>query len=162
MSDLDKTAERALFRERLKRIAVLIVVAWSVWQVESHIVVNTSESTNARVFWRIDGKPKKGDYVTLIFTHPFVGNDILRITKQIRCVSGERLVRSGADFYCNSEWLVHAREKSRANQTLPQFAWSGPVPQGKAFLAGNHNDSFDSRYWGFAETAKLERLLVIY
>jgi type IV secretory pathway protease TraF len=47
----------------------------------------------------------------------------------------------------------------RAGQALTPFAWGRrPLPAGSAYLGSDHEDGFDSRYYGPVSIARLTRM----
>lgn len=80
-----------------------------------------------------------------------VRGEEIRAIKRVGCDEGQDLRRDGRDFFCGEEFLGQARERSQKGEPLTPSPFSGKVPPGKAFLVGDHPDSFDSRYFGLVE-----------
>lgn len=93
--------------------------------------------------------------------------------KVVAGVGGESIARLGRDFYVAGRYVGTARERDAAGRAAPLFtpqptpeplcrqpaAWVRPVvmcrqtlatiiPEGHLFTIGQHERSFDSRYWG--------------
>jgi type IV secretory pathway protease TraF len=102
--------------------------------------------------------------VTFQFHHPLVGESDLRVTKQITCWSGDALKVIDRSYFCNGQYLGHAKAFALSGKKLPQFVFNGLVPADSAFVTGEKKDSFDSRYWGFLDTRNktIQRLAPIF
>ncbi|MNF08598.1 Peptidase S26 [compost metagenome] len=44
-------------------------------------------------------------------------------------------------------------------KSLPEFTYTGTVPEGQAFAVGDTANSYDSRYWGFIRMSDTEKLI---
>jgi len=83
----------------------------------------------------------------------------IKVTKKVGCVAGDLLeVRKGNAFFCNHVLIGHAKDKTKDGQPLNVFLFNGTVPEGKLFAFGTNKDSYDSRYFGFVDVAKVQRL----
>lgn len=127
------------------------------------IVIVTTASIRYSVFFRSEEKIELYDYI--VFTNPstFSKEHIGRlVTKQIECVYPQKLtVDSDHRFYCDGSHLGTARTVTRAGKVLPVFMYEGQIPQGKAFVMGSHEDSFDSRYFGLVDLENAQRVVPI-
>ena len=85
----------------------------------------------------------------------FKNGEPQRVTKRVGCSAGEELSREGRDFYCNGDFLGKAKEFSLKGERLTAFIYAGTVPEGKMFVASDHKDSYDSRYFGFIDKKKV-------
>lgn len=144
------------------KLVVIGLLALGVFYTERNLVVATSGSVEHRWFWRTGEVPGPGDYATFMLDHPLAGDKPVQLTKRLVCWTGDVLTVSGQDYYCNDQYIGRAKRTGRNGQALPQFVFNGKIPPGKAFAAGGHVDSFDSRYWGFVDIAQIERLVPIF
>lgn len=144
-----------------RRLAILAILAAGVSEIESRLTFVLTESIHATLLWRAEETPEKGDYVNYILDKKYTDGRQLIVTKKIQCVTGEILEVRNRDYYCNGQWLGIAKEKSKKGELLLPFVWNGDVPQGKVFLMGEHSDSWDSRYWGFATLSKAQKVIKI-
>ncbi len=150
--------------ERTKRLfmriaPLMLLVSVAAW-AESKLVTITSESIGLKLAFRSEKPAQKGDYVNFTFSHPFIGNTPRILTKRFSCGPGDEL-RSDENrhFFCNGEYLGIAKKRRMDGRPFDHFQWNGPIPPGKAFVTGDHPDSFDSRYWGFIDVDRLERVV---
>lgn len=144
------------------KLAVVAVGSLAVYYSEQHILMTVSASVEDRVFWRTGERPDRGDYATFILHHPLAGDTPVRLTKRLVCWAGDTLTVHGRHYFCNGKYIGKARDTGLNGQSLPRFVFNGRLPPGKAFAAGTHVDSFDSRYWGLVAVADTERLLPIF
>lgn len=160
---------RAVDPVRAKRIAILSVVVLGVYYVESHLVTISSDSVRATVAWLTEGTPQKGDYATYtldIRPYHYLDTEVFKkdsivVTKKVACVAGETLTTQNHHVFCNGEHIAVAKTTSQNGKPLAAFEWNGVIPDGKSFLLGESNDSFDSRYWGFANQAATARAVKV-
>lgn len=145
------------------RLALLLAVAGIIAFLEQNMVWNLTNSVKPTLMYRADGVAQKGDYVTFFLRHPYLknGSKEYRLTKNYRCGPGDILVTKGRELYCNGARVAETLTHTASGKPLTPFQWNGPIPDGKAFVLGDDPESFDSRYWGFVEIEKLERLTAI-
>lgn len=144
------------------KLVVIGLLALGVFYAEDNVVVATSGSVEHRWFWRTGEIAARGDYATFMLDHPLAGDKPVRLTKRLVCWAGDELAVRGQDYYCNDWHISRAKRTGLNGQPLPQFVYQGRILPGKAFAAGNHIDSFDSRYWGFVDISQTERLVPIF
>jgi len=141
-----------------RRLAFITVLLLVIFFIEKKLTVVFTESINATILWRTAETPNKGDYANYALDKKHTKGRHLVITKKVQCVEGDMLVVRGKDYYCNGQWLGTAKEKTLKGKPLVAFQWSGIVPEGKVFFMGEHKDSWDSRYWGFAKLTDTEKV----
>ncbi len=148
------TGQRLILAQRLGTLIVLVALVW--WTMD-HLVVVRGESIRYRLALIVGGEAHKGDYVNLRVAHPIIsatGEEVL-LTKLVACVAGETLRFDGTQFWCGDVLLGAVIAKTWDGKPLTPFVWNGPIPEGKAFVMGEHPRSFDSRYFGLVETQRL-------
>jgi len=147
----------------LIKALVFGLIAIPMFYIFNHLEIIISESIDHRFFWKIDGTPKKGEYVTFKLTHPLISVNEARLTKKLVCWQGDMLTMKKREFFCNGKTMGKAKLKSTTGKRLPLFKFSGEIPQGMAFASGSHIDSFDSRYWGLLniKIGSIQRLHVL-
>jgi type IV secretory pathway protease TraF len=127
------------------------------------LVFPMTNSVKYHVLVRVPGEPHKGDYVNVALYHESIDRaQAVRLTKRVACVAGEVLRYERGAHWCNEQYLGTVLSRDTQGVPLPEFAWNGPVPEGKVFLSGDHLRSFDSRYFGFVNAAALDRLRPLF
>ena len=134
-------------------LAALLVGAW----LPERIIVSTSPSLEHRIFFltRANSEIKLGEY--LVFRHKDSGfvqkgldpeND--RMIKKVGCRPGDLLSTDvERNYFCGQKLLGVALQTDNKGRSLPQFEFSGPVPEDSYFMVGTNPRSFDSKYFGF-------------
>lgn len=123
--------------------------------------VTLTPSLKHRIYWltRNPDKVVRGDYV--LFHHKEFAAKVgmkksEEMLKVIGCNEGDQLtVDAEKKFYCNSEYLVRAKDISLKGEPLQHFVFNGQIPKGVMFVMGQHKDSYDSRYFGFVEKNRI-------
>lgn len=126
--------------------------------IPSRFAFTLTNSLDYRIYFitREPASLKKGDYVVFLLVSRYYGNRPLEVIKQIACDEGEVLESLGREFWCNhNEYIGVAKEYSMKGEKLEPFVYKGIVPEGYAFVAGHHKDSFDSRYFGFIKKSEV-------
>ena len=152
---------------RLFFIILAVVVTGTV--IPRNIGIILTPSLAHRVFW-VSRNPQHvggGDYV--YFEDAELARKVGKpehpnIFKIIRCDEGDTLtVDAGKRFFCNGEFLGAAKDYSRKGERMQYFAFNGKIPRGFMFVMGEHNDSYDSRYFGLEEKSRVRaKLYPIY
>jgi conjugal transfer pilin signal peptidase TrbI len=86
----------------------------------------------------------------------------VRLTKRVACVSGERVTTINRDVFCDDRFIGEAYRETKKGKPLEVFTLNDTIPEGMVFLSGDTEHSFDSRYWGLIEVAKLNRVVPIW
>ena len=108
--------------------------------------------------------PKRGEIV--VFTRP--GDTSTDLIKRVIAVGGDRVQLKNKRLFINGEEVEdsHAIFKDPRVIDVPKRDNLGPItiPEGKIFMMGDNRDqSFDSRYWGFANEGDVKgRATFIY
>lgn len=148
-----------------KRLWIVLAVVASVTALMQAVplVFPMTESVKYHVLVRVPGEAHKGDYVNIALYHESIDKaQAVKLTKRVACVAGEVLKYERGAHWCNAQYLGAVLKRDTQGVPLPEFAWNGPVPEGKVFLTGDHVRSFDSRYFGFVNAAALERLRPLF
>jgi conjugal transfer pilin signal peptidase TrbI len=144
-----------------------------IWQTSHHVnlVYSHTNSLPYRLFLQCKHvKPKRGDYTC--FDSPWYGG---RVIKKVEGMAGDKLVydKEGNLWVealgVNALWIGRAlkigRPKRQAKDGRPLTSIKpGIIPDGKVFVVGDHERSFDSRYAELGlipETALQGKLLAI-
>jgi signal peptidase I len=134
-------------------IAVFLLLTILAVQKRYKIVFQTDYSVNFSYGYmdQKDRIPIKGEYYGFIFKAGKNNKYGMRFVKKVTCVSGERLTHLGRDFYCNGHFLGRAKVWDKSGNPAGLFDFNGIIPDRKFFAMGEHQDSYDSRYWGFVD-----------
>ena len=150
-----------------KVLALLALIGVVGALIPGRFCVTLTPSVKYRLFFldRDLSQLKSGDYVLFSLDVGRLGNlplpegvregETVRAVKRVACAEGETLRLVGRDYFCAEEPIGRAKERSLKGVSLTPFVHQGPVPAGKVFLAGDHPDSFDSRYFGFVDKKAL-------
>jgi len=138
------------------------VVALSLYVVQGKIVLVTSDSIPHRLLVKTEGVPQKGEYALFQVSHTLTNDESVTLTKKLACYAGDVLQVENRDYYCEGHFLGRAKVETREGAPLVQFVHNGRIPDGKAFAFGDHQDSFDSRYWGLIELAAAKRVVPLF
>jgi conjugal transfer pilin signal peptidase TrbI len=166
ISDRDKTAKTGRFRrlnarEKTTVVVVVALLLVGLWLPE-RIIVTTSDSMDHRIYFKIPVEDSRvlasGSYAVFAYqgAAPFIEHGLNRenelMLKKIGCSPGQQLQRDSQGlFSCDGDKLGEALRKDGQGRELPQFNFSGPVPEGKFFVVGDKERSFDSKYIGFID-----------
>jgi type IV secretory pathway protease TraF len=125
------------------------------------LIVAISDSLDYRLFF-ITGfnrdKIKNGDYLVFLgdrnevekHAKPMLNKDLDKLIKKVGCAPGEVLTHDAqGQFFCQGVFVGKALEADSLKRPLPQFQFSGIVPEKNFFMIGTNPRSYDSRYFGF-------------
>jgi type IV secretory pathway protease TraF len=122
--------------------------------VPSRFAVTLTPSTDHRIFF-LKNDPlreelEKGVYVMFYIRSEYIDKGVShRVIKRIACSEDEQFSTVDDTFYCDGRKVAVAKSRSLTGVKLPRFFFSGKIPAGLIFVAGQHRDSYDSRYFGF-------------
>ena len=122
--------------------------------IPSRFSVTTTPSLKHRVFFlkkTSDGSEiKKGNYVLFNMSTSYINNGKrFNAIKGVSCVSGEYLTVKDKAYFCDGQFIGHAKDRSLRGEPVNNFLFNGQIPEGMIFLTGDHKDSYDSKYFGF-------------
>jgi len=155
-----------------KVVVVLLFLAIPGFILPSKLVFSFGNSVKYKLFWKVsEGELPYDDYVVVKMPKedPFAKG--VNIVKRAGCLAGDELLVKGKDYYCirkegkRSIFLGTAKERTRNGMKVDQFNPCGggnecrvKVPEGHIFVIGDHNDSYDSRYFGWVP---YERIITV-
>ncbi|WP_457641315.1 S26 family signal peptidase [Persephonella sp.] len=94
------------------------------------------------------------------FDNPYFKKGKDYLVKILVCDEGHYLkVDENKNYYCDGEFLGKAVDTDSKGNSIENFKWDGPIPEGKAFVMGTHRKSYDSRYFGFIDKSKIIKYL---
>lgn len=155
---------RFLFRltHREKTGAMVFVAALLLGaSLPGRLIVALSDSLDHRLFFMTGfnrDQIKNGDYLVFqgnreeVEKHvkPMLNNKLDKLIKKVGCAPGEVLTRDAeGQFFCQGVFIGKALEADSLKRPLPQFQYSGIVPEKNFFMIGTNPRSYDSRYFGF-------------
>ncbi len=141
---------------------ILATVLLGIYHLKDNIVVSLGNSLNYSLFIKNTDTPIKGDYVTFYKVHPYFSrvskDNKLALTKKIICIEGDELTTRGDLHYCNGEPIAQAKDRTGKGNPLTIYEYNGVIPNSMAYVIGENNTSFDSRYFGFINIEELEKV----
>ncbi len=149
------------------RVTPLIVIAglaigMGIWTIlEVQLYLNVGISTPEKLFIRVDGPPRKGDFVAFTLDHPMLPHPE-KVVKRIRCVPGEHLKVTDEAAWCDGEYLGPKKRFTLDGRPMPKFTYDGVIPEHRFFVMNPHKDSFDSRYYGLVDDKDKIRLKALF
>jgi len=146
---------RKLAARQWRALALLaIALAIGLW-LPGRISVARTPSLGYRVFFLGDAGDRfeQGDY--LLFRKQLDPAEGDLLLKMVGCGQGDRLMVSGDEYFCNKRFLGRALAQDSQGRKLPQFIFNGVIPADSLFMIGRHERSYDSRYFGFIQTASV-------
>jgi len=147
-------------------LLTLILVAFlvlPVYYLSGKLVLNISPSLDRRALWLSPGEIQLGDYVVFDYSHPIIAEvGLTRMSKRIGCFYPQVISVSARDVFCDDKRLGTALFVDKNGNPMPITTDTGEVPQGKAFVVGDHERSFDSRYYGLIDVARMTRAVPLF
>lgn len=101
----------------------------------------------------------KNGYVLFEGSFPIVGEGTKKAIKKAACVEGETLQVVYKSYYCSGVYMGVAKEQTPSGKKLTNFMYDGQIPKGKLFVTGSHEDSYDSRYFGFIDKKDIKHIV---
>lgn len=131
------------------------------------LIVALSDSLDHRLFFMTGFNRetiKNGDYLVFqgnkeeVEKHakPMLNKKLDKLIKKVGCAPGEVLTRDAqGQFFCQGFFIGKALAADSRKRPLPQFQYSGIVPEKKFFMIGTNLRSYDSKYFGFVDAGKI-------
>lgn len=149
-------------RSDWRRVLVLAGIALAIAFGMDRVILAHGGSVPYTVFWKLPRSAAiKGDFVAVEIAHPIIGPKPALLTKQLVCDAGDWLELKDDAFYCNGVRLGGYITRTWDDHPLQPFVFDGRIPAGKCFVMGTHPRSFDSRYFGLVDKARLVRLMAL-
>lgn len=145
-----------------KNFLIVTAISLIAWYGVNHIRITPTESLTKRIFWSVGRDPqtavKTGQYVIFEQFVPKPYSKNVKFIKRAGCTAGDTLKVENDYYYCNGQYLGHAKRKSLRGEPMTPFVFNGVIPGGMVFAIGDHPDSYDSRYVGFISRERVERV----
>lgn len=156
---MDKVSitDRRLWRFVIIGVVVMLIVRQLLVSFAPKIVFSQSESLDQSVFIvrQVEAPLKRGDYVTFkVPENPFIGRPTF--TKRVAGIPGDEIVvTENNEVLVAGELVGIAKPKTRKGEDLFPTKIS-KIPDNFYFVAGDHIDSYDSRYASFGLVPKYD------
>lgn len=162
-------------------IGILFIAAAVVlgFFVPRHISIAITPSVEKTLFFITEKgsvtQVAKGDYVNIDLFEVLAGKrggqyDEVRkiieqfktrlLTKEVLCVSGQRIVTKGNDYFCDFVFIGTAKDKTLHGTPTIKKQYDEIIPPGYFFAGGSHKDSFDSKYFGLVKISNVKSKLI--
>lgn len=153
--------------EKNARLLLMLIVTTflvlPVYYLSGKLVLNVSPSLDQRALWLSPGEIQLGDFVVFDYSHPIIAEvGLTRMSKRVGCFHPQVISVSQRDVYCDGQLLGTALSVDKHGNPMPVTTDTGEVPQGKAFVIGDHERSFDSRYYGLVDVARMTRAVPLF
>ena len=153
---------------REKTVAMIFLVAMLLGSfIPGRLIVALSDSLDHRLFFMTGFNPdkiKNGDYLVFqgskeeVEKHakPMLNNRLDKLIKKVGCAPGVTLTCDAqGKFFCQGVFVGKALAADSLKHPLPQFEFSGIVPENNFFMIGTNPRSYDSKYFGFVDAGKI-------
>lgn len=139
----------------LAGLSVLLILAYNVSPVKLSYSMDYSLPYKWWLEVELFRKPEAGDYVLI---KPPVENQYTRgkfLIKKIVCGEGDYIKTEGLDFYCNGKYLGRARTTDSKGRPVEPVELNQYIGRGYYFVMGEHERSYDSRYFGLVPAGNI-------
>ncbi len=158
-----KKSAKISFKSMAIFIIIVAIVFVLIDLLYRQIIINTSDSHKGTIFWKVDNKPEKNDFVYFEFQHRLLSKNTEILSKKLVCTEGDNLVIGDHFIVCNSQkYPIKRNKKTGGGKSIEQFYYNGIVPKNKAIVWGSNLESFDSRYWGFIDYSSLRKMVLVF
>ncbi|MBW5291209.1 MAG: hypothetical protein Rsou_0368 [Candidatus Ruthia sp. Asou_11_S2] len=157
---------KKLNKVTLKKLTFFSLIALVIYliinAILTNVVVNISNSHTGTIFWKIDTKPVKNDFVYFDFKHELLPKNFKILSKKLVCIEGDKLQINDHFIICNEQkYPIKRNQKTASEKPIQKFYYQGIIPKNKAVVWGSNSESFDSRYWGFIDYNQLNVMIII-
>lgn len=136
-----------LIGKRYALLFVVLLLGTALFTSRYQLAVNMTESLSGSVFL-IDKSHKravKGELVAFTWKNAPPIPDGITVIKRVAGITGDSVTVQNRHVLINGIFVGWAKETSRTGEPLKGIA-SCVIPENYFFAAGDHPDSFDSRY----------------
>ena len=150
----------SIFKNRLVIVSVCLIAGYFASKVPGRITICKTKSVKYCVYWttpyNIDSETKLKDrYIRAIIDIDLPNTDCkpCQIVKRVGCDSLSPIQVKDKVFYCDGNPIGEAFR----DDFMPM---NGIIPEDKVFLIGDHQSSYDSRYFGLVEKSKINAIIL--
>ena len=133
--------------KRYGLVLLALLLATTFFTSRYQFALNMTESLRGSVFL-IDKSHKcalKGELVAFTWKNAPPIPDGITVIKRVLGVTGDTVRVRNRDIFINGTFIGHSKERARTGEPLEAIA-ECVIPENHFFAAGDHPDSFDSRY----------------
>lgn len=144
------------------KLAGAVALAGVLWIAMDKVHRVGSHSMHQKLTLSVGGAVHVGDLVEFTVAQDSIlpTEDLPAVlTKRVVCMAPSVLSWRSDAFWCDAARLGEVMSETSDHRPLTRFVWEGPVPQGKAFVLGDRPHSYDSRYLGFIDVDRLNRVV---
>lgn len=149
-----------IFKNRIVIILVCLIAGAFVSRVPRNLTLCTTESVKYSLFWTklynvFESQALINKYVRLIMDINLKNGECkqCQIVKRVGCESMSRLEVKEKQFICDGSIIGEAFRDDF-------IIMNGIIPEDKIFLIGDHEKSYDSRYFGLVDKSKINAILL--
>lgn len=150
----------SIYKNRLVIILICLVAGYFAAKIPGHITICKTKSVKYCVYWTIPYNIEsdtilKDKYIRAIIDIDLPNTECkpCQIIKRVGCDSFSRIQVKDKIFFCDENPIGEAFRNDF-------IATSGIVPSDKIFLIGDHQRSYDSRYFGLVDKNKINAILL--
>ena len=140
-------AALSLLGKRYALVWVALLIATVLFMSRYQLALNMTESLSGSVFLidKSDRNALKGELVAFTWKNAPPIPDGITVIKRVVGVTGDKVSVRNRDIFINGTFIGHAKERARTGEPL-EVIGDCVIAQNHFFAAGDHPDSFDSRY----------------
>ncbi len=150
-------------RNKWKTVLFMAGLVFAGMAIPPRIAVTMTPSLDKRIFFIKEKNPtevRKSDYVLFTCDFSRVDPEFPTVAiKRVACTAGEILRTQGNVYFCEGESIGMAKDVSLGGERVAKFVYDGVIPEGYIFVAGDHRDSYDSKYFGFLRKRDVQAIV---
>jgi signal peptidase I/conjugal transfer pilin signal peptidase TrbI len=150
----------SIFKNRIVIVLVCLIAGAFISRVPKNLTLCTTDSVKYSLFWTtpynmFDGQKLMNKYIRLIIDIDLKNAECkqCQILKRVGCDSLSRIEVKDKQFICDGSIIGETHREDF-------IVMNGIIPEDKIFLIGDHEKSYDSRYFGLVEKSKINAILL--
>jgi len=126
--------------------------------LSGHFLINFTPSIPRGIYWISPGvRPQRGDLVTfpipesvreLVYERQYVPRTIRLLAKPVIAIGGDHVCVRDHELVVNGHSAGKVLGVDRDGKPMPEYSGCGVLDPGDVFVSTQHDNSFDSRYFG--------------